>query len=559
MIPSPRLLGPPHLERIGLILTATGIASVAAVSFAMDPRSPIVVAVGFLLALALIALAAGRQSVRPLYLVAFAAFAVAYAGLGLARDGAGAALALYVVFAGLAVAVTTRAYRPLTVGTFALWTPAVRFFGPYPFDTSFPLPVAAAAVLSLATTVVLLVLRDAVTPVERVRRVALALLSLACVAAVVDRHASVASPGILAPDDLLAIAASVLLPVLAVLRLRGAMRDAIAIGLALAIYAAAGAALVIGQGYQVDTIVAQHRATELFLQGADPYRVTDVIASLRDRGLDPALGTHLEDGSQLHAYTYPALSFLIPAPFLALGLTDLRLVYLGEILLLIVVLLRPVGAVWRPLAAAVLVGSTVIMRQNIAAGVDPAYALFLALAFVAIRQRTLSPICIGLAVACRQPAWIFVPFYVLQIWRRDGRTEALRRTAILAAAAALPNLPFLLGAPGAFLGGVTAPMLQPLEPYGVGLVSFGLAGILPLWPRAAYGLLSALVLGGLLLLLVRCRRALPQALVVFPSLVLWFSWRSAENYFGFAGIFALIGDETMQADAEPAAPGLNGA
>jgi len=53
------------------------------------------------------------------------------------------------------------------------------------------------------------------------------------------------------------------------------MRDAIAIGLALAIYAAAGAALVIGQGYQVDTIVAQHRATELFLQGADPYRVTD--------------------------------------------------------------------------------------------------------------------------------------------------------------------------------------------------------------------------------------------------------------------------------------------
>lgn len=546
------MTAPPRLERVGLIVTATGIVSAAAASFAADPRSHLVVSLAFALSLGLIALSAVRQAFSHAYLVAFAAFAIVYVALDRSQGGAGLPILLYVAAAALAMVATPLGYRPITVGAFALWTPAIRFFGPEPFAGSFPLPVAIAAFLSLATLVVLLVVRAATSPAERVQRVGLGLLSVACVALVADRHASVASPGILAPDDLLAVAAVVIFPLLAVLRISPARRDAIATGLAIAIYASAGAALIIGQGYQVDTIVAQHHATELFLQGADPYRSSDVIASLRDFGLDPALGTHLEDGLQLHLYPYPALSFVIPAPFLALGVTDLRLVYLGEILLLILVLLRPVRIAWRPLVAAVLVGSTLIMRQSVGAGVDPAYALFLALAFLSIRHRTVSPICLGLAVASRQLAWIFVPFYVAAIWRRDGRRAALRRTAILAAAALLPNLPFLLAAPGAFLGGVTAPMVQALEPYGVGLVSFGLAGILPLWPRAVYGLLSAAVLGGLLALLVRHRRALPNAVVVFPSLVFWFSWRSAQNYFAFAGVFSLIGDEAMQADPEPA-------
>lgn len=539
------------LERIGLILTATGVLSAGAVAFAQDRRSPLAASVAFGLALGLIALSASRLRSRTVTPLAFVAFAVAYLVLGRLWEGAGGPLVGYLVVAAAAVAATPLAYRSLAVGGFALWTPALRFFGPYPVDPSFPLPLAIAAALSLVTLVALLLPRGAAAAGERVRRAGLALLSLAAVAAVVDRHASVASPGILAPDDLLAIAGVALLPLLLLLRFRPAAQATIAIALALAIYAFAGVALIVGQPYLVDTVVAQHRATEAFLQGADPYQAVDVIAALRDRGLDPELGTHLQDGSQLHVYTYPALSFLIPAPFLALGVADLRLVYLGEILLLVIVLARSVAPGWRPLVAAAVVGSTVVLRQNVAAGVDPAFALFLALALLSLRHRTASPILLGLAVACRQPAWIVVPFYLAAVWQQDGRRAAARRGAIVAVAALLPNLPYLLAAPGAFLGGVSAPMVQALEPYGVGLVSFGLAGAIPLWPRAAYGILSAVVLAGLLALLVRRPRMLPHALVAFPSLVLWFAWRSAENYFGFAGLFALIGDETLSADAGP--------
>jgi uncharacterized membrane protein len=151
----------------------------------------------------------------------------------------------------------------------------------------------------------------------------------------------------------------------------------------------------------------------------------------------------------------------------------------------------------------------------------------------------------GLACAARQPAWFFVPFYIVTAWKRDGRREALRRTAIIAIAGAIPNLPFFVAAPAAFLDGVLGPMLGPLEPYGVGLVRLSMEGILPLLPRGAYGALSAAALVLSLGALWRWWGRLPNAAVVFPSVTLFFAWRSLQNYFAFAGVLAMAGDEAV--------------
>jgi hypothetical protein len=42
--------------------------------------------------------------------------------------------------------------------------------------------------------------------------------------------------------------------------------------------------------------------------------------------------------------------------------------------------------------------------------------------------------------------------------------------------------------------------------------------------------------------------------LVFPGLVLWFAWRSLQNYFGFAGVFAMIGDDTGSDEPATDAP-----
>jgi len=239
-------------------------------------------------------------------------------------------------------------------------------------------------------------------------------------------------------------------------------------------------------------------------------------------------------------------------PFVALGLADIRVIYLGELVILVLICIRRVRVPWRPLMAAAVVGNTVIMRQNILAGVDPLWALLLSVGVLFIERPMLSAVAIGLAAADRQPAWFFVPFYLLIVWRRDGPREALRRGAIAAAAFVIPNLPFVIADPGTYWSGVSAPMLGALEAYGVGFVRFGMDGVLPLWPRGLYGLLSIVVFVALLWLVARRWRDLPNAALVFPSVALWFAWRSLQNYFAFVGVFALIGDEFVVGGADPA-------
>ena len=187
------------------------------------------------------------------------------------------------------------------------------------------------------------------------------------------------------------------------------------------------------------------------------------------------------------------------------------------------------------------------MRQNVLAGVDPLWAIFTVLAFLFIARRWWSPILVGLACATRQPAWFFVPFYLVAVWKRDGRAEALRRTAIVAGAGLLPNLPYLAMSPGDFVAGVLMPTLGPLEPYGVGLIRFAMDGELPLLARGVYGAASGSAMVVLLVVLWRAWRRVPNGTLVFPSTILWFAWRSLQNYFSFAGVFAMAGDEAIVA------------
>jgi uncharacterized membrane protein len=182
------------------------------------------------------------------------------------------------------------------------------------------------------------------------------------------------------------------------------------------------------------------------------------------------------------------------------------------------------------------------------AGVDPLWAILVAFAFLFIARRWWSPICMGLAIASRQPAWFFAPFYILVQWKRSGGRAALRALIVSGVVALLPNLPFFIASPGDFLNGVSAPMIEALEPYGVGLIRFAMDGYMPFLPRAVYAVLTLTTLVVFLAVLWRWSRRFPNGALVFPSLVLWFAWRSLQNYFSFAGVFALIGDDAIGSD-----------
>ena len=540
--------------RAGLILAATGLVSASSVRHAINQAGDIVFAYGFALYLALILLAVPRRPVRYASLLAFAAFAGMYLSAATDAQANGLGIALYVTAGALAYLVTPGKLRALTVAAFASWTPGLRFLSADPFVGDYPVTDVIAGILALFFLLVVLVARDDVDDDERVRRVGLGLLTVATLAQISERHYIVSSPGIVAPDDLWALVVVAVLPILAVARVRRPIRDALATGVALAAYVLVCSVLLVGKSYHVDSVAVVHRAAQIVVAGHDPYQDLDVVESLRHFGLDPTLATHLEDGTDVTTYNYPALSFLVPAPFVALGLRDIRFIYLIELVILTLLLVREARLPWRPLVTAAIVGNSVIMRQNVLAGVDPLWAILTLLAFVFVARRWSSPILFGLACATRQPAWFFVPFYLIAVWKRDGRREALRRGAIAIVAGAIPNLPFFVASPGAFLGGVLMPTLGPLEPYGVGLVRFAIDGEIPLFTRGVYGALSITALAVLVVVFWRWWRRLPGGAVVFPSVVLWFAWRSLQNYFSFAGVFALAGGEAIVADDVPTEP-----
>jgi len=533
------------LLRAALALTATGIVSAASIRHVLEEGgSDLAFAVGYAFYLTLILIATPRHPPRWSPLLGFTFAAITYAVAIISLHGDALAVGLYLVAALLGYFATPAAFRPLTVAAFALWTPAIRFFGPDPLAGEFPPLLAFASVLSLINLVAALLDRSARDPDERLRRIGLGLLAVATVATVVERHLVVESIRI-APDDVMALIVVGVLPLLAVVRLKPATRDALATGLALATFVLAAMALLLGKGYHVDAVTVPHVAAQQLLAGHDPYTTFDLPAALAQFGINPELVTHYEDGTVLRSLNYPALNFLLVTPFIALGTTDIRWIYLAEILALVFILLRKVRIPWRPLVSAGVVGNTVIVRQNILAGVDPTWWALLTIAWIFVESRWLSPICVGLAMASRQPAWFAAPFYIVGIWKRDGRAEAARRAVIVVTAALLPNLPFIIDDPAAFFDGVGAPMLGALAPYGVGFVRLGLDGAFPLLPRVVYGALAAVSLVTMLAVLWRFWRHVPIGALIFPFVPLYLAWRSLQNYFGSIPLLAMAGDDEL--------------
>jgi hypothetical protein len=533
------------LLRAALALTATGIVSAASIRHVLEEGgADLPFAIGYAFYLSVILIATPRHPPRWSPVVAFGFAALTYSWAIFSLHGSPFALGLYLLAAFLGYIATPPTFRPLAVAAFALWTPAIRFFGPDPLAGEFPPLLAFASVLSLINLVAALLDRSARDPEEQLRRIGLGLLAVATVATVVERHLVVESH-VIAPDDVMALIVVGVLPVLAVARLRPSTRDALATGLALATFVLAAMALFLGKGYHVDAVTAPHVAAQELLAGKNPYTVFDLPAALAQFGLDPNLVTHYEDGSVLRALNYPALNFLLVTPFVALGVTDIRWIYLFEIVGLILILLKKVRIPWRPLVSAGIVGNTVTMRQSILAGIDPTWWVLLTIAWIFVESSWLSPIAVGLAVASRQPAWFAAPFYVLAMWKRNGRSEALRRAAIIGIVALVPNLPFMIDNPAAFFDGVGGPMLGALAPSGVGFVRLGLDGPFPLLPRGFYGLLAAVSFITLLGVLWRFWRSVPIGALIFPYVPLYLAWRSLQNYFGSIPLLAMAGDDEL--------------
>ena len=299
--------------------------------------------------------------------------------------------------------------------------------------------------------------------------------------------------------------------------------------------------------YGTDEIAFDQYAAELFRHGLNPY-THSMAQAFTLFHVSPDGYTFLLNGHAVTSLSYPSLSFLAYVPFLLAGWTTQMAVAVNVfawaigIVLTFVLLPRPL----RPLA--IVVGSFAVYISYAVGGVTD--ALFVPLLIGAVYQwdrfaheRSFAmwrgPILLGLAMAVKQTPWLVVPFLVAGLviesgrgpggWRAGAGTGA-RYLGIALVAFTVPNLPFIVGSPHAWLTGILTPIASHTVPAGQGLVGLTLFLGVGGGSLVAYTIALVVVFVALWLAFVASYPSLKAWAVLCPSVVLFFSARSFGSY-----------------------------
>jgi len=268
-----------------------------------------------------------------------------------------------------------------------------------------------------------------------------------------------------------------------------------------------------------------------------PYPNTDQLRNLWEESIKTPETVPVE--IETHQ-SYPAGSFLLPAPFLALGINDIRIVYI----LLALPAIAYVARLIKPgLKVYFILGAALSLEiWNAVAGGDTSllYFPFLLLAWVLLpRKIWISALCMGIAIATKQVAWYFLPFFAILIFRNRGFKLAVWTSAIAASVFASFNLPFIFMNPGSWYTSVGAPLRDSLFPEGVGLVTIVTSGLVHMTSQTMFSFLEGLAIMLCLIWYYRNCLLYPQTALILATLPLFFAWRSNWNYFYYTDIVLL--------------------
>ncbi|HTP14778.1 MAG TPA: hypothetical protein VMK13_02950 [Streptosporangiaceae bacterium] len=304
--------------------------------------------------------------------------------------------------------------------------------------------------------------------------------------------------------------------------------------------------IFIAPDYGTDEIAFDQYAAQLALHGMNPY-LHSMAAAFRLFHVSPNGYTFELNGRPVTALSYPALSFEAYMPLLVLGVITQAAVWadvaawaLGAVILF-AVLPRRLAAL-----AAVVASMDVYIGYAVGGVTDVLFVPLLVGAAVRWDRFASSrgpaawrgPVLMGLAMAVKQTPWLVAPFVVAGIvlesrhardWRHAVR-DGLRYTGIAMAAFLLPNLPYLLSSPGAWLRGILTPISSQAVPAGQGLISLSLSLAVGGGSLRAYTVAAVIVFVVALACYVATYPVLKPAAFIIPSIVLFFAARSFGSY-----------------------------
>ncbi|GCF07661.1 hypothetical protein KDI_12250 [Dictyobacter arantiisoli] len=300
-------------------------------------------------------------------------------------------------------------------------------------------------------------------------------------------------------------------------------------------------------------------AAMLLLQGRNPYSDSNIPELFHHFSITPNYTTPLRQGqfanrldypsmSELQSIlntsmktgdvpefeakvSYPALSFLTLVPFVLTQNYNVLPFYILSYLVIILIAWKTVRSELRPWVLVLGIANIPMWASTIGGNLDIFYTLLLIVCWLKRDQRWWSAVFLGLALATKQIAWYFVPFYLIMVIQHYGWKETFPRLLIAGGIGLAINLPFIMWDYHSWLAGVMAPIADPMFPMGVGIISLSTSHILPYFPSWIY---SGLEFGGMSLTYVwywRICRARPEAAMLLAVMPLFLAWRSLSSYF----------------------------
>lgn len=203
------------------------------------------------------------------------------------------------------------------------------------------------------------------------------------------------------------------------------------------------------------------------------------------------------DPASLHSY--PAGAFLLAAPFIWAGLPSTQLLYVLCLLLLFCLLVywTPAALRWQTLL--LLISLSIAITLTLRSSFEVICIVCIVSAWHWQAKRPwISAILLGVGCAVKQLTWLFVPFYLIWVARREGWRRATQQGATCLLTFFAINAPFLFASPTAWASSMLLPISEPAFPSGIGLITLAQGGLLPLFPAWAYNALEVTAYLGLL-------------------------------------------------------------
>jgi uncharacterized membrane protein len=333
----------------------------------------------------------------------------------------------------------------------------------------------------------------------------------------------------------------------------------------LLVLAAWAATYLRGHDYGTDEAAFTQGAASLLIHGHNPYGA-HLLGWLNTFGVNSRFLTYTMGGGVVDAYGYPALPLLIVVPFVWLtgGGQALPIADVAVLMAATAVAFRALPSTLRPLALIVAIGYPVLGNFAVSGLVE----IFTMGAFTVVAARwtdigatgrltardAIRGVALGLALSTNQLAWFVAPFLLVGIYliqrptlgRRAAVGAAGRLLAVAVGVFAIVNAPFIIWDPGAWLGGVAAPLTQHAIPYGQGLIGLTLFMRLGGGSLDAFNDSGAALYVALLVLYAARARRLGAAWMILPTAAFFVSGRSLAGYWMVLGVPMLVAVASTQ-------------